>query len=423
MTANDWTAICDKPHDIRLIVADMDGTLLDGDSNIPDDFWPLLDELHAKGVEFVPASGRQLATLRSMFADRVDGAMSYIAENGNVVVADDNVIDVHGVSWDITRTLIDLVDAAVASGSHDIGLVVCGLNTAYIQRQDRPFVEECSKYYKALRIVDDQGQALRLAQPARRIVSLAPHITELLYAAGAGERVVGAVQYSDHPEAAKKLPRVGGYSAVDMEQVIALKPDLVVAWKSGNRNAHLDKLRALGIPVFINEPRRIDDVAKSLAQFGRLAGTDAAGDAAAKAFRARHAALVAKYSARPRLRLFYEAWNRPLMTINGEHLISDVIRLCGGDNVFARLPVLAPTVDVESVLATQPEVIVASGMGEGRPEWLDDWRQWARLPAVARGNLFFIPPDLIQRHTPRILDGAEKLCAHLDVARSRRPQK
>lgn len=160
MTANDWTAICDKPRDIRLIVADMDGTLLDGDSNIPDDFWPLLDELHAKGVEFVPASGRQLATLRSMFADRVDGAMSYIAENGNVVVADDNVIDVHGVSWGITRTLIDLVDAAVAPGSHDIGLVVCGLNTAYIQRQDRPFVEECSKYYKALRIVDDLHEVL-----------------------------------------------------------------------------------------------------------------------------------------------------------------------------------------------------------------------------------------------------------------------
>ncbi|MCK6389023.1 MAG: cobalamin-binding protein [Zoogloea sp.] len=241
-------------------------------------------------------------------------------------------------------------------------------------------------------IVDDQGQALRLAQPARRIVSLAPHITELLYAAGAGDRLVGAVQYSDHPEAAKKLPRVGGYSAVDMEQVIALKPDL----------------------------GRIDDVAKSLAQFGRLAGTDAAGEAAAKAFRARHAALVAKYSARPRLRLFYEAWNRPLMTINGEHLISDVIRLCGGDNVFAKLPMLAPTVDVESVLATQPEVIVASGMGEGRPEWLDDWRQWTRLPAVARGNLFFIPPDLIQRHTPRILDGAERLCGQLEEARARR---
>ncbi|MBL0283451.1 MAG: cobalamin-binding protein [Zoogloea sp.] len=272
----------------------------------------------------------------------------------------------------------------------------------------------------AIDIADDTGQALHLAQPAKRIVSLAPHITEMLFAAGAGDRVVGAVQYSDYPEAARKIARVGGYTSVDMEKVAALKPDLVVAWKSGNRGAHLDKLRALGIPVFINEPRRIDDVARSIAQLGKLAGTDSAGEAAAQAFRKRHAALAAKYSARPPVRIFYEAWNRPLMTINGEHLISDVIRLCGGDNVFAKLPMLAPTIDAEAVLAAMPEVIVASGMGEGRPEWLDDWRKWTKLPAVAQGNLFFIPPDQIQRHTPRILDGAERLCGQLDEARSRR---
>lgn len=272
----------------------------------------------------------------------------------------------------------------------------------------------------AIDITDDTGQALHLAQPAKRIVSLAPHITEMLFAAGAGDRVVGAVQYSDYPEAAKKIARVGGYTSVDMEKVAALKPDLVVAWKSGNRGAHLDKLRALGIPVFINEPRRIDDVARSIAQLGKLAGTDSAGEAAAQAFRKRHAALAAKYSARPPVRIFYEAWNRPLMTINGEHLISDVIRLCGGDNVFAKLPMLAPTIDAEAVLAAMPEVIVASGMGEGRPEWLDDWRKWTKLPAVAQGNLFFIPPDQIQRHTPRILDGAERLCGQLDEARARR---
>lgn len=272
----------------------------------------------------------------------------------------------------------------------------------------------------AIDIADDTGQALHLAQPAKRIVSLAPHITEMLFAAGAGDRVVGAVQYSDYPEAARKIARVGGYTSVDMEKVAALKPDLVVAWKSGNRGAHLDKLRALGIPVFINEPRRIDDVARSIAQLGKLAGTDSAGEAAAQAFRKRHAALAAKYSARPPVRIFYEAWNRPLMTINGEHLISDVIRLCGGDNVFAKLPMLAPTIDAEAVLAAMPEVIVASGMGEGRPEWLDDWRKWTKLPAVAQGNLFFIPPDQIQRHTPRILDGAERLCSQLDEARSRR---
>ncbi|NML26179.1 cobalamin-binding protein [Zoogloea dura] len=269
-------------------------------------------------------------------------------------------------------------------------------------------------------LTDDQGKPVHLAQPARRIVSLAPHVTELLYAAGAGERVVGAVQYSDYPEAAKKVARVGSYTAVDMEKVVALKPDLVVAWKSGNRDAHLDKLRGLGIPVFINEPRKIDDVARSLSQFGRLAGTEAVAEPAAKAFRERYAALAARYSARPKVRTFYEIWNRPLMTINGEHLIADVMRLCGGENVFAKLPVLAPAIDVEAVLAAQPEAIVASGMGEARPEWLDDWRKWTKLPAVARGNLFFIPPDQIQRHTPRILDGAERLCGQLEEARERR---
>lgn len=269
-------------------------------------------------------------------------------------------------------------------------------------------------------LTDDQGRAVHLAQPARRIVSLAPHVTELLYAAGAGERVVGAVQYSDYPEAAKKVARVGSYTAVDMEKVVALKPDLVVAWKSGNRDAHLDKLRGLGIPVFINEPRKIDDVARSLSQLGRLAGTEAVAEPAAKAFRERYAALAARYSARPKVRTFYEIWNRPLMTINGEHLIADVMRLCGGENVFAKLPVLAPAIDVEAVLAAQPEAIVASGMGEARPEWLDDWRKWTKLPAVARGNLFFIPPDQIQRHTPRILDGAERLCGQLEEARERR---
>ena len=163
----------------------------------------------------------------------------------------------------------------------------------------------------AIDIADDTGQALHLAQPAKRIVSLAPHITEMLFAAGAGDRVVGAVQYSDYPEAAKKIARVGGYTSVDMEKVAALKPDLVVAWKSGNRGAHLDKLRALGIPVFINEPRRIDDVARSIAQLGKLAGTDSAGEAAAQAFRKRHAALAAKYSARPPVRIFYEARTLP----------------------------------------------------------------------------------------------------------------
>lgn len=152
MTAQDWTAIPQGPHDIRLVVADMDGTLLDGASRIPDDFWPLLEDLKTRGIEFVPASGRQLATLQSMFEGK---ATSFVAENGNVVVADGEVVDVHGVGWDLTRTLIDIVDRAFVSGAHDVGLVVCGLKSAYIQRKDKPFVDECAKYYKAMEVVDD----------------------------------------------------------------------------------------------------------------------------------------------------------------------------------------------------------------------------------------------------------------------------
>lgn len=267
---------------------------------------------------------------------------------------------------------------------------------------------------------DDIGRELRLAQPARRIVSLAPHITELLFAAGAGERVVGAVAYSDYPEAARSLPRVGGYGNIDMEAVAALQPDLVVAWKTGNRDAHLEKLAALGIPVYVNEPRSFDDVARSLENLARLAGSEAAGRAAAEAFEARKQALATRYAARPKVRMFYQIWDRPLMTINDAHLISDAIRLCGGENVFGSLPQLAPTISVESVLAADPEVIVASGMGEARPDWLDAWKRWPRLKATALENLFFIPPDLIQRHTPRLLDGATRLCEFLDEARARR---
>lgn len=274
--------------------------------------------------------------------------------------------------------------------------------------------------FAEVRVSDDLGQTVVLAQPARRIVSLAPHVTEMLFAAGAGDRVVGAVQYSDYPEAAQRIPRVGGYTSLDLEAIVASRPDLVVAWKSGNRAPQVEKLRELGLAVYVTEPRRIEDVPTDIERLGLLAGTAATARKAAAAFRAHHDALRRRYAARPPVDVFYQIWDRPLMTVNGEHLISDVLRLCGGRNVFASLSVLAPKVDVEAVLAADPEAIVASGMGEARPEWLGDWRRWPQLRAVRHDNLFFIPPELIQRHTPRILDGAERLCAALEQARARR---
>ena len=269
-------------------------------------------------------------------------------------------------------------------------------------------------------VSDDTGREVRLARPAQRIVSLAPHITELLFSAGAGDRLVGAVDFSDWPPAAKQLPRVGAYNAVDMERILALRPDLVVAWASGNPPALIERLRGLGLTVFLSEPRELEDVAGNLERLGRLAGTEATAQAAADAFRRRLQALRERYSARVPVSVFYQIWFRPLMTVNGEHLISKVIRLCGGRNVFADLPTLVPKLDMEAVLAADPQAIVAGVREPGDEAWQADWRRWPQLRAVREGHLISLPADLMQRHTVRILDGAGQLCAALERVRAAR---
>jgi len=271
-----------------------------------------------------------------------------------------------------------------------------------------------------LLLKDDTGQEIRLREPARRIVALAPHIAESLYAAGAGSRLVGTVDYSDYPPEAKQVPRVGGYSRVDLEAVAALKPDLVLAWESGNNMPQVGKLKALGLTVFVSQPNKMGNIADELERLGRLAGSEATARAAAAAFRQRLERLRTANAGKPKVRVFYQIWKTPLMTVGGPQIISDAIDLCGGVNVFGHLGKMAPTVSVEAVLEADPEAIVATGMGDARPEWLHDWDKWTRLTAVRRDNLFHINPDIMQRHTPRILDGAERLCAQLDLARSRR---
>ena len=267
---------------------------------------------------------------------------------------------------------------------------------------------------------DDSGATLRLPAPARRIVSLAPHLTENLFAAGAGQRIVGVVDYSDHPEAARRITGVGDYSLPNLEAIVALRPDLVVAWRGGNPEAVLQKLRRLGLNVHETQPGRLDDIPASIEQLGHLAGTEAVAGQTAARFRQRLASLRARYADQARVPVFYQIWHQPLMTVGGGQIISDAIRLCGGENVFANLPGMAPSVSVEAVLAADPEAIVASGMGHDTPVGLEDWRRWTRLKAAARDNLFFVPADLMQRPTPRLLDGAEQLCRHLETARGRR---
>jgi iron complex transport system substrate-binding protein len=270
---------------------------------------------------------------------------------------------------------------------------------------------------QAITVQDFSGREVTLAQPAERIVALAPHIVENLYSAGAGDKLVGVVSYSNFPDAAKNVPEVGTYNAFSLEQVLALQPDLVVIWGSGNGMQTLPQFEALGIPVYVSELRQLSDVPKSIRNLSQLAGTPATGEAEASRIEAELSVLQRRYEEKRSLSVLYQIWSDPLQTVNGEHLISEIITLCGGYNVFGNASSLAPRISIESVLLRDPDAIVASGMGEARPEWLDEWRAYPSLTAVANEALFVVNPDHLQRPSARIVLGAQSLCQQLDQIR------
>ncbi|AKJ29101.1 cobalamin-binding protein [Caldimonas brevitalea] len=273
--------------------------------------------------------------------------------------------------------------------------------------------------------VDDHGLTVTLPAPARRVISVAPHVTELVFAAGGGERLVGVVEYSDFPPAAKAIRRVGDNKALDLETIAALKPDLIVVWRHGNAQRQLDKLKSLGVPMYQSEPKRLEHIPESIERLGRLLGSEAAAAGEGARFRERAAALRRQYAGRPPVRSFYQVWHQPLMTLNDTHMVSDVIRLCGGVNVFGSLDRLVPTLAEEAVLQADPEVILTASMGatsSGKAlAGLDAWKRYPRLQAVARGNLVSIDGDLLNRPTPRLLQGASQVCEALEAARRKRP--
>lgn len=280
---------------------------------------------------------------------------------------------------------------------------------------------------QAASFVDDGGRTFVLDRPAQRIVSLAPSLTELVYAVGAGPSLVGVDRASDHPPEAKAVPRTGDHARVDIERIVALKPDLVLAWRHGNPSRELAQLQALGLPLFHLEPRRLDDVPRALERLGALTGRVDQGASAAQRLRAELAALRERYGARRELAVFYQVWRDPLLTLNHDHLVSDVITLCGGRNVFGGLPQLVPPLSQESVVAARPEVILATRPQEsGSPgprratedESLRGWMRFTSIPAVQRGALFTIAGDVISRQGPRIAEGARAVCEALDLARA-----
>lgn len=249
-----------------------------------------------------------------------------------------------------------------------------------------------------------------LEAPARRIVSLSPHATELVFSAGAGAALVGAVAHSDYPPAARTLPRVGDAERVDLERLLALKPDLVVAWPSGNPSSTLQWLQDRGIPLYLSDPSSLAGIARDIEALGQLAGTREQAEVAARQLRQGLRNLRRRHESASGPSVFVQIWQQPLMTLNGAHILSRVLEVCGARNAFARLPGLSSTLDREAVLEADPEVILVP---EAQAHWLEAWRQWPQLRAVRRQQLLSLPFDGLVRPTARVLEGARMLCARL----------
>ncbi len=261
------------------------------------------------------------------------------------------------------------------------------------------------------------ASSLASALPVERIVSLAPNLTELAFAAGAGSRVVGTVEYSDEPAAARSIVRVGDAFRVDPERILALKPDLVLAWSSGTPKPTIVRLRALGLEVREFATHRLIDVPRVVRELGALAGTQRIADESASRFETEMANLRERYSTRRPLRVFLQVSTRPLYTVNGAQIMSELVAICGGTNVFADLNQLAPQVTLEAVIARDPDVIVSTDDGDEAS--LSEWRRWPQLTAVRTSNLYTLPANDLTRATTRLTSGAAALCQVLETARAR----
>ncbi|MFA9440014.1 cobalamin-binding protein [Uliginosibacterium sp. sgz301328] len=276
---------------------------------------------------------------------------------------------------------------------------------------------------------DDAGHVVSLDRTPQRVVTLAPSLTELVFAAGAGDRIVGTVTYSDYPPAALRIPPVGDNRRLDLERVAALRPELILVWYHGSNQKELDRLSALGIPMFYIEPRKLDEIPGAIERIGAILGTSSTANVAARSFRQRLNDLHARYAGKPRVRVFYQVWAQPLLTIGAGQVISDVISLCGGENVFDTQSGTVPQLSSESVVAADPDVIIASRIDHdatagaqraGKDSDIASWRRFASMRAVRGDQLWTVPGDAISRAGPRIIDGAEAICSAVDAARNAR---
>jgi len=265
-------------------------------------------------------------------------------------------------------------------------------------------------------LLQANGKTLKLPAPARRIITLAPNLAELVFAAGAGDQLRAVAEYSDFPALVLQIPRIGDAFRIDLERIIELKPDLVIAWRSGNPQNAVQKLEQLGITVWQMEITRPEEIADAVEDISIAAGTQVYGHAVAEQLRSRLSALVQQNAGKEPVDFFYQVAVRPLYTVNGQHIISRSMAICGGRNVFANLQTLAPQVSRESVILANPQALIAPAI-PGDPPALQTWQDWPRLQAVQNNAMLYLPADDISRAAPRLLDSIELACRLLDRVR------
>jgi iron complex transport system substrate-binding protein len=261
-----------------------------------------------------------------------------------------------------------------------------------------------------LTVLDDTGQTVTLPAIPTRIVSLAPGATEMLFAAGAGKHVIATVSFSDEPAAAKQVPRIGDVVAIDLEKLIALRPEVAVVWPGGGNPAQIEEISRMHIPLYRQQVNTLADLAGSLRRLGALAGTRDVAEQAARNIESRLATLSRTYGNGRHPKVLMEVWNHPLYTVGGTHLIGDAIQACGARNIFGDLRDLSPVVDVEAVVARDPDIIVAAAPPGAGAEWLADWKRFTTLRAVRTGGLIPFEDQRLTRLGPSVVDATEALC-------------
>lgn len=270
----------------------------------------------------------------------------------------------------------------------------------------------------AAELIDDAGNRIEIPTGQPVVVTLAPHLAEIVFAIGAGEQLAGTVEWSNYPEAAKAVPRVGDAFRIDYERLMSLRPDIVLAWGSGTPQGVIERLASFGIPVAVLQPTSLASIARHVEWLGELLGRQQQAAAVASSFRQGMARLRDEYADKPVVRVFYQVTAKPLYTVNGQHPISEMIRICGGRNVFGDLSSLASAVSLEAVLGRNPEAIVMGEFAEESGNF-ERWRKWPELAAVRHDNLLLINAEVLARSTPRMLEGGKQLCRALDAARAR----